>query len=99
MAAVLVAPGCKTSKGPAGAGGPPPAVPVTVATATQESVPEQIRAVGTVEASAVIQVRSQIGGQLLHVFFKEGGNVNKGDKLFEIDPRPYQEALRQAESA
>lgn len=78
--------------------GGPPVVPVTVARATQESVPTELRVVGSVEASAIVQVKSQIGGELIRVAFTEGQNVAKGDLLFEIDPRPYQEALRQAEA-
>jgi multidrug efflux system membrane fusion protein len=96
-AVLLTSAGCKAPK--PRAAGPPPPVPVSVAVATQETVPEEIHAVGTVEASAVIQVKSQIAGELQHVYFVEGGNVHKSDKLFEIDPRPYQQALRQAESA
>jgi len=84
----------QTAKGPAG----PPIVPVSVAKATQESVPTELRVVGTVEASAIVQMKSQISGQLLRVSFTEGQNVAKGDLLFEIDPRPYEEALRQAEA-
>ncbi|MBI3665081.1 MAG: efflux RND transporter periplasmic adaptor subunit [Acidobacteria bacterium] len=94
--ALLLA-GCSSPKVQS-AGGPPP-VPVSVAVATQESVPVEIRAVGTVEASATVQVKSQVAGELVGVHFVEGGNVNKGDLLFEIDPRPYREALRQAEAA
>src|SRR3954454_14721151 len=89
--------GCQKApeaKGPAG----PAIVPVSVAKATQESVPTELRVVGTVEASAIVQVKSQIAGQLLRAAFNEGQNVNKGDLLFEIDPRPYNEALRQAEA-
>ena len=89
--------GCKpgqTTKGPMG----PPIVPVSVAKATQESVPTELRVVGTVEASAIVQIKSQVSGQLLQVSFTEGQNVAKDDLLFEIDPRPYQEALRQAEA-
>src|SRR5437588_9289552 len=82
------------AKGPAG----PPIVPVSVAQATQESVPTELRVVGTVEASAIVQIKSQVSGQLLRVSFTEGQNVAKGDLLFEIDPRPYEEALRQAEA-
>ena len=78
--------------------GPPPPVPVTVAIASQQSVPEDIRAIGSVEPSATVQIKSQIAGQLNAVHFTEGGNVKKGDLLFEIDPRPYQDALRQAEA-
>ena len=82
------------AKGPAAM----PIVPVSVAKATQESVPTELRVVGTVEASAIVQIKSQISGQLLRVSFTEGQNVAKGDLLFEIDPRPYEEALRQAEA-
>jgi multidrug efflux system membrane fusion protein len=78
--------------------GGPPVVPVTVARATQESVPTELRVVGSVEASAIVQVKSQIGGELVKVGFTEGQNVAKGDLLFEIDPRPYQEALVQAQA-
>jgi multidrug efflux system membrane fusion protein len=74
-------------------------VPVSVAVATEESVPNEIHAVGTVEASSVIQVKSQIAGELIKVAFTEGADVHEGDLLFQIDPRPYQEALRQAEAA
>jgi multidrug efflux system membrane fusion protein len=59
----------------------------------------ELHAVGTVEASAVIQVRSQVSGELTKVAFEEGANVKQGDLLFEIDPRPFREALRQAEAA
>lgn len=93
----LLLPGCNTRKTQS-AGAPPP-VPVSVAVATRESVPLEVRAVGTVEASASIQIKSRIDGQLMNVQFAEGSNVNKNDMLLEIDPRPYQEALRQAEAA
>jgi membrane fusion protein, multidrug efflux system len=83
------------AKGPMG----PPVVPVTVAKATQEAVPTELRVVGTVDASAIVQVRSQIAGPLLRVTFTEGQNVNKDDLLFQIDPRPFEDALHQAEAA
>jgi multidrug efflux system membrane fusion protein len=69
-----------------------------VAVASEESVPEEIHAIGSVEPSATVQIKSQIAGELTAVHFIEGGNVKKGDLLLEIDPRPYQEALRQAEA-
>ena len=78
--------------------GGPPVVPVSVAKATEESVPTELRVVGTVEASAIVQVKSQIAGELVRTGFTEGQNVAKGDLLFAIDPRPYEEALRQAEA-
>ena len=88
---------CRRQKVESHAG--PPAIPVAVAKATRETVPVELRVVGTVEASAVIQVKSQIAGELVKVNFTEGQNVRKGDLLFQVDPRPYQEALRQAEAA
>ena len=72
---------------------------MTVATAARESVPIELRAVGTAEASETVEIRSQITGQLMSVRFQEGGEIQKGDLLFEIDPRPYQQILRQAEDA
>ena len=83
------------AKGPAG----PAAVPISATQALRESVPTELRVVGTVEASAIVQVRSQVSGPLLRVAFSEGQNVNQGDLLFQIDPRPFQDALRQAEAA
>ena len=82
------------------AAGPPaaPSMPVSVGKATRESVPTDLHIVGTVEASAVVQMKSQIAGQLIKVSFTEGQNVKQGDLLFEIDPRPYDDALHQAEA-
>jgi multidrug efflux system membrane fusion protein len=76
-----------------------PPAPVSVALATQESVPIQLTAVGTVEPSDTVQVKSQIAGELTAVHFAEGADIQKGDPLFDIDKRPYLEALRQAEAA
>jgi multidrug efflux system membrane fusion protein len=73
-------------------------VPVSVAKAARESVPTELSIVGTVEASAIVQVKSQIAGALVRVGFAEGQNVAQGDLLFQVDSRPYEEALRQAEA-
>lgn len=77
----------------------PPTVPVTAVKAVEQAVPTDLRVVGTVEASAIVQVKSQIAGELTSVDFTEGQNVSKGDLLFRIDSRPYQDALAQAEAA
>lgn len=74
------------------------AIPVLVATAAQKSVPLQIRAVGNVEAYAVVSVKSQVTGVLTQAHFKEGQDVKKGQLLFTIDPRPLEAALRQSEA-
>jgi len=75
-----------------------PPVPVTAGTVLQKSVPVQIRAVGNVEAYSTVSVKSQIGGVLTQVHFREGQDVSKGALLFTIDPRPYEAALKQAEA-
>ncbi len=80
---------------------PPPkkqAVPVMAATVVQKTVPVQIKAIGNVEAYSTVGVKSQIGGELSRVHFREGQDVKKGDLLFTIDPRPYEAALKQAEA-
>jgi multidrug efflux system membrane fusion protein len=73
-------------------------VPITVSTAVQKDIPVQIYAIGNVQAYATVQVKAQVGGELVKVYFKEGQFVKKGDPLFLIDPRPYEASLKQAES-
>src|SRR5881397_1420477 len=80
-----------------GAGGPP-RVPVTVARAEQRSVPYEIPATGTVEPRQTVNVESQVTGVLMQVAFREGDDVAAGQVLFQIDPRPFQAALDQAEA-
>ena len=87
-------PACSKKAGPP----PKPPVPVTAGTVIQKTVPVQIRAIGNVEAYSTVSVKSQIGGELIRVHFKEGQDVKKGDLLFTIDPRPYEAALKQAEA-
>jgi multidrug efflux system membrane fusion protein len=70
-----------------------------MAKATRESVPTDLSVVGSVEASAIVQVKSQVAGQLASVAFTEGQDVAQGDLLFRIDPKPFEEALRQAQAA
>jgi multidrug efflux system membrane fusion protein len=84
------------AKGP-GRGGLP-ASPVTAAKAERRDVPLEVRQIGSVEPVAVIAVKAQIGGELTKVLFKEGEDVRKGQQLFEIDPRPYRQAIDQAQA-
>jgi multidrug efflux system membrane fusion protein len=60
-------------------------------------IKQEFSALGTVTPMATITVQTQINGQLQSVGFKEGQMVRKGDFLAQIDPRPYQAALDQAE--
>ena len=75
-----------------------PPVPVTAAEAVQKTVPVQLKTIGNVEAYSTVSVKSQIGGVLTHVHFREGQDVNKGALLFTIDPRPYEADLKKAEA-
>lgn len=73
------------------------AMPVVAATAATGDMPVTLNALGTVTPLAMVTVRTQINGQLVQVGFTEGQDVKKGDFLAEIDPRPYQAALDQAQ--
>ena len=77
---------------------PPSAVLVTAASVEQKEVPVQVRAIGAVEAYSNVSVKTQITGELTGVFFKEGDDVHKGQLLFTLDKRPFEAAVRQAES-
>jgi len=80
-----------------GFGGATGPVPVRVAPAVKGDFPLYYKALGTVTALNTINVRSRVGGELTKVAFEEGQMVKAGDLLAEIDPRPYQNALLQAE--
>jgi multidrug efflux system membrane fusion protein len=75
-----------------------PPVPVAVAAVIQRTIPVEVRAIGNVEAYSTIGVKALVNGQLTHVFFTEGDYVHKGQPIFEIDPRPFEDAVRQAEA-
>jgi len=75
-----------------------PAVPVTVATVEKKVMPVRLRGIGNVEAYATVAVKARVDGQIVKVHFKEGQEVQKGALLFEIDSRPFEAQLRQAEA-
>jgi multidrug efflux system membrane fusion protein len=58
----------------------------------------QVRSIGTIEAYDTVGVKSLVEGQVVGVHFKEGQDVRKGQLLFTIDKRPFQEALHKAEA-
>ncbi|MGH6621476.1 MAG: efflux RND transporter periplasmic adaptor subunit [Alphaproteobacteria bacterium] len=72
--------------------------PVRIAKVTQQTIPVRVDAIGTVQAHSVVQIRSRVDGQIMSAGFKEGQMVRKGDLLFQIDPRPFQAQLKQAEA-
>lgn len=103
-ALVAVLAGCsKSGHGPAGpplaqSKGQGGAVPVTAALAVAKTVPVELITIGTARALASVSIKARVDGQLSRVAFKQGDEVKQGDLIFEIDPRPFQAALRQAEA-
>jgi membrane fusion protein, multidrug efflux system len=73
------------------------AVPVVVVTAHRGDLPVYFDGLGTVTAFNTVTVRSRVDGQIVKINFTEGQYVKEGDALIEIDPRPYQVQLEQAE--
>lgn len=72
-------------------------MPVAVAAVETGDVRITLNALGTVTPFATVTVKTQISGRLMRVAVAEGQVVNQGDVIAEIDPRPYQAALAQAE--
>jgi membrane fusion protein, multidrug efflux system len=73
-------------------------MPVGTAKVEKGDMPVVLSALGTVTPLAMVTLKTQINGQLTEVAFQEGQMVKKGDFLAQIDPRPYQVALAQAEA-
>jgi multidrug efflux system membrane fusion protein len=83
-------------KGGKGGGGGP--APVLVGQAQKKVVPLVIEAIGAVEPIRTTAIRSQVTGTLMKIAIQEGQTVQQGDLLFEIDPRPFHNALKSAEA-
>jgi membrane fusion protein, multidrug efflux system len=74
-----------------------PATPVSATAVKSGNLNRYLTAIGTVTAFNTVTVKTRVDGQIVNVAFKEGQTVHQGDLLVEIDPRPYQAALDQAE--
>jgi membrane fusion protein, multidrug efflux system len=74
------------------------AVPVTVATVATKSVPVKLYAIGNVEPFTTVALKARVDGEIVAVKFKEGEEVRQGAVLFEIDRRPFEAMLKQAEA-
>ena len=72
------------------------ALPVSVSTVKEKTVPVQLRTIGRVEAYATVAIKTRVGGEITRVNLQDGQEVNRGDLLFTIDPRPYEAALAEA---
>ncbi len=99
VAALIVWLAYRTSHQPAPSGRAQSGGPMPVGTAKVDKgdMPVVLNGLGTVTPLAMVTIKTQINGQLVEVAFREGQMVNKGDVLAQIDPRPYQVALAQAE--
>lgn len=73
-------------------------VPVAVASAVEQDMPVYLTGLGSVTAFNTVSVKSRVDGQLIQVNFREGQQVNKGDLLILIDPRPYEVQLASAQA-
>ncbi|HUB82387.1 MAG TPA: efflux RND transporter periplasmic adaptor subunit [Bryobacteraceae bacterium] len=72
-------------------------VPVVAVKAHKGNIGVYINGLGNITPIYTDMVKSRVDGELMSIHFKEGDIVHKGDLLIEIDPRPYQVALEQAE--
>jgi len=75
------------------------ATPVVAAAAVTGDIDITLSGLGTVTSLATVTIRSQISGQLVRVAYQEGQMIKKGDLVAEIDSRPYELALAQAQGA
>ncbi len=89
---LLCCPACR--KEPEQKSAPPPLVEVTAV--TQGDVPIYHEWIGVLDGLVNAQIRAQVTGYLLRQDYREGDPINKGDLLFEIDPRPFKAAFDQA---
>jgi len=95
----LLLPVLQACGGPADAqGGPPPAMPVSVAPAVQRSVTDVETFSGRLEAAEFVELRPRVAGTIDKVHFTDGATVAAGALLFTIDPRPFEAEVARAES-
>ncbi len=93
LVALVAIAGCSKSGDKPTATGP---VAVIVAPVLQKDVPVFFEAVGQTRGSIEVEIRARVEGYLTKMMFREGGWVNKGQPLYEIDPQPFEATLAQA---
>jgi len=90
--------GSKPAAGNAGGGAAPQAAPVGVVTLKKDTYPITTILPGRAEAFQVADIRPQVNGIIREISFKEGGEVKKGDLLYQIDDAAYRAAVEQAQA-
>ena len=81
------------------AGAPARPIPeVGVMTVAAQTVPDDPEFIGQAEASRIVEIRSQVTGIIKNFSFREGRDVKKGDRLYQIDPVPFQAAVASAKA-
>jgi membrane fusion protein (multidrug efflux system) len=95
LAITLGVAGCKSETPPASAAPPE----VRVAEATAQSISLTREWVGRAEAYRQVEIRPQVEGTLWKRHFVEGTNLRKGDRMYSIDPRPFEAKVKQAEAS
>jgi multidrug efflux system membrane fusion protein len=88
----------KGGGGKSGRGGGQSTIPVAVAKAEVRDLPILLNGLGSVDAFNTVAVKSRLDGQLIKVNVREGQEVKQGELLAEIDPRPYEVQLSQAQA-
>jgi multidrug efflux system membrane fusion protein len=83
---------------PGGFGGRRPSATVAFAVASRADVPIKVEALGTVTPIATAVVRPQVSGVIKEIYYQEGQTVKSGQPLVQIDPRPFQLAIDQAQA-
>lgn len=86
------------STAPSGSAAPRP-VPVVVADVQLRDVPVYLEGIGNATPLASVTVKTQVDGRLEKIFFTEGQSVKRGELLAQVDARPFQIALQQAQAA
>jgi len=95
LIAAVVATGCKQEADSAPA---QQLLQVEVITVSTQTVPDEPEFIGQAEASRPVEIRSQVTGILKAVMYSEGREVKKGDRLYQIDPVPFQAAVASAKA-
>ena len=93
--AIAVLPGCKQQ---AKSASTPPVPEVVVMTVTTQTIVDEPEFIGQAESSRPVEIRSQVTGIIKERFFQEGRDVKKGDRLYQIDPVPFQAAVLSAKA-